>query len=76
MYTPVRARYPYITLAETLSSLFNLQQIHDEKLVDFIECSNQEKQLIRTQLGRHFLDVFVGNKLAYNVSTEKVEERK
>ena len=37
MYTPVRARYPFSTLAETLSSLFNLRQIQDEKLVDYIE---------------------------------------
>ena len=63
MYTPLRARYPYITLAETLSSLFNLRQIQDEKMVDFIERFNQEKQLARFQLGKHCLDVFVGNTL-------------
>ena len=75
MYTPVRARYPYSTLAETLSSLFNLQKIQDEKPVDFIERFNQEKQLARTQLGNHFLDVFVGNKLDYKVSTDEVEKK-
>ena len=32
MYTPVRARYPFSTLAETLSSLFNLRQIQDKNL--------------------------------------------
>ena len=34
MYTPVRARYPFITLAKTLSSLSNLRQIKDKNLVD------------------------------------------
>ena len=50
MYTPVRSRYPYSTLAETLSSIFNIRQIKDEKLVDFIERFNQEKQLVKTQI--------------------------
>ena len=52
MYTPVRARYPFSALAETLSSLFNLRQIQDEKLVDYIERFNQEKQMAKTQLGK------------------------
>ena len=41
--TPVRARYPFSILAETISSLFNLRQSRDEKLVDFIERFTQEK---------------------------------
>ena len=61
MYTPVRARYPFSTLAETIGSLLNIRQSQDEKLMDFIERFTQEKQLVKTQLGRQFLDVFVGN---------------
>ena len=49
MYTPARARYPFSTLAEAVSSLFNIRQSPDEKLVDFIEKFNQEKQLVKTQ---------------------------
>ena len=74
MYTPVRARYPFSTLAETISSLFNLRQSQDEKLVDFIERFTQEKQLVRTQLGKRFLDVFVGNTIEYNASTDADEQ--
>ena len=57
--TPVRARYPFSTLSETLSSLFNLRQIKDENLVDYIKRFNQETQLAKTQLGKDFLDVFL-----------------
>ena len=71
MYTPVRARYPFSTLAETLSLLFNIRQIRDEKLVDFIERFNQEKQLVKTQLGKHFLSIFVGNTVEFNESIDK-----
>ena len=74
MYTHVRARYPYSTLAETLISLFNIRKIQDENLVDFIERFNQEKQLVKTQLKKHFLNVFVGNTVEYNASTEEVEK--
>ena len=74
MYTPVRARYLFSTLAETLSSVFNIRQIQDEKLVDFIERFNQEKQLVKTQLGEHFLDLFVGNTVEYNASIDEEEK--
>ena len=54
MYTLVRSRYPFSTLAETISSLFNLRQIQSKKLEDYIERFNQEKQLAKTQLGKRF----------------------
>ena len=75
MYTPVRARFPFSTLAETLSSLFNMRQIQDEKLVDYIQRFNQEKQLIKTQLGKHFLDDFVTNTVEYHTSTDDDEKK-
>ena len=40
--TSVRARYSFSTLAETLSSLFNIRQIQDKKLVDFIKRFNHQ----------------------------------
>ena len=43
-------------------------------MVDFIERFTQEKQLVRTQLGKRFLDVFMGNTVEYNTSTD-AEER-
>ena len=74
MYIPLRARYPLSTLVETLSSLFNIKQIQVEKLVDFIERFDQEKQLVKIQLGRHFLDVFVGNTVDCNASIDGEEK--
>ena len=59
MYMHVRARYPFSTLAEILSSLFNLRQIKDENLVDYIKRFNQETQLAKTQLRKDFMDVFL-----------------
>ena len=70
MYTPVRARYPFSTLAETISSLFNIRQSQDKTLVDFIERFTQEKQLVKTQLGKIFIHVFVGHTVEYNASTD------
>ena len=72
-YTPAQSRYPFSTLSETASSLLNIRQGPDKKPVDFIEKFNQEKQLIKTQLGKKFLDVFVGNTVEFNASLDADE---
>ena len=74
MYNPGREIHHFSTLVETLSSLFNLRQIQDEKLVDFIERFNQETKLSKTQLGRNFLDVFIGNTMEFKALTEPAEK--
>ena len=57
MHTPVRAICPFRTLVETLSSFFNLRQMQDEKIVDYIGRFNQAQQLAKAQLGKNFLDL-------------------
>ena len=37
MYTTVSARYSLNTLADTLSSMFNIRQDLDEKFTDFLD---------------------------------------
>ena len=74
IYTHVRARYPHSTLAETLPSLFNIQKIKKDKLVDFIKRFDQEKQLAKNKLGKHCHDLFVGNTIEHNASTDKAEK--
>ena len=49
--------------------------MQDEKLVDYIERFNQEKQLAKTQLGKNFLDVFVGNTKEYKDLTEEADQK-
>ena len=43
--------------------------------MDYIERFTQEKQLAKTQLGKHFLDVFVGNTTEYRDLTEKADQK-
>ena len=48
MYTMVRARYPLNTLADTLSSMFNIRHGSDGKFTDFLEKFQQGKHLVKT----------------------------
>ena len=65
MYTPVRERHPLSTLSETLSSLFNLRQMQDAILFEFIARFNKEKKVAKTQLDNNLLDVLITNTIEY-----------
>ena len=43
MHTPIKARYPYMTLTENLSSFLNLRQAENESLLDYLDRFEQEK---------------------------------
>ena len=50
MHTPMRARYPFMSLTENLVSLVNVKQNDNESLVDYFERFEQGKSIIKSQL--------------------------
>ena len=70
MHTPVRESYPLPSLAETLSSLLNLRQSDDEKLLDYHEKFSQKQNLAKSQLGMQLLDTFVENNFEYKQESD------
>ena len=73
--TRVRACYPLILFSDTLISLLNLRHINDEKLLDCHERFRQEKNLDKSQMGKHILDVFIENTVGYQQDPD-TEKRK
>ena len=59
MHTPMRARYPFMSLTENLATLINVRQNDNEPLVDYLERFEQDKSIIKSQLGENVLDTFI-----------------
>lgn len=59
MHTPMRARYPLLSLSESLAKVVNLRQLENEELIDYMERFKQERNIARSQLGKGFLDSFI-----------------
>ena len=58
MHMPIKARYPFMTLTENLSSFLNLRQAENESLLDYLERFEQEKNIIKSMLGPDVLYKF------------------
>ena len=48
MHTPMRARYPFMSLTENLASLINVKQNDNELLVDYLERFEQDKMITKS----------------------------
>ena len=67
MHTPIRARYPYLTLAENLAGLVNLRQGEYETLLEYLDRFEQNRNVVKDQLGKHVLDKFVESYPGYDI---------
>ena len=76
MHTPMKACYPMASLAETFSSLLNLRQVENEKLLDYYERFSQEATVAKSLLGKDFLDKFVEMLLNSNHSQIWMQKRR
>lgn len=59
MHTPIRARYPFLTLTKNIASLLNTRQGEGETLLEYLDRFKQVKNVVRDQLGKHVLDRFI-----------------
>ena len=69
MHTPMRARYPFMSLTENLASLINFKQNEKETLVDYLERFEQDESIVKSQLGEHVLDTFMESYPNYDLKT-------
>ena len=65
MHEPIRATYPYLSLAKTLARAVNMRQREGEELQEYGERLKQEKRILKSSLGEGFLDEFVENTKEY-----------
>ena len=66
MHAPRRARYPFMSLTENLATLINVKQNNSEQLVDYLERFEQDKMIIKSQLGEDVLDKFIESYPGYD----------
>ena len=59
MHTPIKARYPFMSLTENLSNLLNIKQTENESLIEYLERFEQDKGIMKSQLGVTVLDKFM-----------------
>ena len=69
MHTPMRAIYPFMGLIEALARLLNMKQYEDEKLFEYGDRFKQERQIVRSLLGKEFLERFIENTEEYQQLT-------
>ena len=55
----MRARYPFMSLTENLANLLNVRQNDNETLIEYLEHFEQDKSIIKSQLGEKILDTFM-----------------
>ena len=70
MHTPMKARYPFMSLTENLSSLLNIKQNEKESLVEYFERFEQEKGIVKSQLGDSVLDKFMESYPKYDKASD------
>lgn len=76
MHVPLKAVYPMWSLAETFANLVNLRQKEGEDLIGFTERFKQEKNIVKSLVGKHFLDNFIENTKEYAELTNDVDKKK
>ena len=65
MHTPMKAKYPPLTLIEVLSSFLSLKQGDNEELLDYLSRFKSERNVMKSLFGKGMLDGFVENTPEY-----------
>ncbi len=75
---PVRAQYPFVSMTNSLVNFLNIQQHENENLLDYVKRFKQLRDIMKSQLGSHFLDHFVEHLPLYveETDTDKKQEMK
>ena len=66
MHTPMRALYPHMGLIESIARQVNIRQYENEDTIPYVERFKQESQIVKSLMGRKWLDYFIKNTSKYN----------
>jgi hypothetical protein len=75
MHDPVRARYPFASLVDTIWLLMTTKQRDGESLLDYVKRFKEARDVIESQLGLKFLDEFVENLPEYRNEKNKTKQK-
>ena len=61
MHDPIRAKYPYASLTESVTRLVNMKQLEDKGLLDYVKRFKQSRDIMKLHIGSELLDKFIEN---------------
>jgi len=70
MHDPVRMKYPYASLTETLVSVLNSRQHDGESLLDYTKRFKQNRDILESLMGKEMLHKFVEHLPEYQAETD------
>ena len=70
MHAPMRALYSHMRLIEAIAKVVNMRQYENEDKISYIERFKQERQILRSPIGRGCLDYFIKNTSEYKEENE------
>ena len=69
MHDPIRAKYPYASLTEALMRTFNIKQLEQESLIDYMKRFKQSRDMLKSHIGGDILNKFIENLPEYRQGT-------
>jgi len=75
MHEPIREKYPFASVTEAISRLINFKQQDNESLLDYTNRFKQARDVLKSHIGTHFLELFIKNQSTYKSasSTKQTE---
>ena len=70
MHDPVRARYPFASLTETMGRVTGLRQREDESLLDYVKRFKQQADVFKSIIGKKLFDEFIESTEEYRKQTD------
>jgi hypothetical protein len=74
MHDTVRAQYPLMSMTDALTRLVNIKQMDTESLLDYVKRFKQQRDVAKSQIGKHILDKFVEQSEEYRNTTDAQEQ--
>jgi hypothetical protein len=62
---PVRARYPYASVTESITRFMTCKQLENESLADYVKRFKSNRDRLAQTMGKDFLKKFVENTMEY-----------
>ena len=75
MHDPVRARYAYASLTDTIERLMQTKQQENEHLLEYTKRFKQMRDLAKQQMGRDVLHTFVTNTKEYKDTADASKQK-
>jgi hypothetical protein len=75
MQDTVRAKYNYASVTDAFWRILSTKQVEGESVADYASRVKHQRDVLKTHVGKHFLDVFVENTEEYKNETSSTKKQ-